>query len=240
VKTASNEIAIRAKEAAIGVPSETRQALRDGTNGFERILPGPDRMYPDTDLPPRRITREHLGRIRAGLPKPVWEVEERYRSLRVAPEDVTPLALSSFSTLFDQAVAEWRVPPPLAAMVIMQYPKRVARKLRRRVEFRREDLAAVLKAHADGLLAREGILPALEAAAHGTPFDSAALPPRAGTAEFDAMLRESVARVNGMKLHNPERFPRVLMGHLMQKLRGRMEGKAVVERLDRMTEEAWR
>ncbi len=54
--TAVNEIIIRAKEAAIGIPSETRQALRDGTNGFERILPGADRMYPDTDLPPQSVT----------------------------------------------------------------------------------------------------------------------------------------------------------------------------------------
>ena len=55
VQTAVNEIIIRAKEATIGIPSETRQALSDGTNGFERILPGADRMYPDTDLPPKKI-----------------------------------------------------------------------------------------------------------------------------------------------------------------------------------------
>ena len=51
--TGAKEVIIRAKEATIGIPEETRQALRDGTNGFERILPGPQRMYPDTDLPPK-------------------------------------------------------------------------------------------------------------------------------------------------------------------------------------------
>ncbi len=60
VKTAVNEIIIRAKEATIGIPSETRQAMSDGTNGFERILPGADRMYPDTDLPPKKITKERI------------------------------------------------------------------------------------------------------------------------------------------------------------------------------------
>jgi glutamyl-tRNA(Gln) amidotransferase subunit E len=39
--TAAKEIIIRAHEATIGIPSETRQALSDGTNGFERILPRP-------------------------------------------------------------------------------------------------------------------------------------------------------------------------------------------------------
>ena len=57
VETAAREIVIRAQDATRGVPSETRQALDDGTDGFERILPGADRMYPDTDLPPIRIDR---------------------------------------------------------------------------------------------------------------------------------------------------------------------------------------
>jgi glutamyl-tRNA(Gln) amidotransferase subunit E len=50
-KTGAQEIIIRAREATVGVPSETRQALRDGRTA--RAHPaGPDRMYPDTDLPP--------------------------------------------------------------------------------------------------------------------------------------------------------------------------------------------
>jgi len=52
VITAMNEIVIRAEEAFDGVPNETRQRLKDNTTSFERILPGPDRMYPDTDSPP--------------------------------------------------------------------------------------------------------------------------------------------------------------------------------------------
>ena len=44
-----------------GVPKETRQALAGGYTTFERILPGPDRMYPDTDSPPTRITAERVA-----------------------------------------------------------------------------------------------------------------------------------------------------------------------------------
>jgi glutamyl-tRNA(Gln) amidotransferase subunit E len=53
--TAAREVLIRAQDALVGVPSETRQAMPDGTTGFERILPGADRMYPDTDTPPMPI-----------------------------------------------------------------------------------------------------------------------------------------------------------------------------------------
>ena len=46
-----------------GVPPETRQPFADGSTFFERILPGPDRMYPDTDSPPQRIVRERVDAV---------------------------------------------------------------------------------------------------------------------------------------------------------------------------------
>ena len=46
--------ALRYADATQGVPHETRQPFADGSTQFERILPGPDRMYPDTDSPPQR------------------------------------------------------------------------------------------------------------------------------------------------------------------------------------------
>lgn len=73
VETATAEILIRAREATIGVPEETRQFLVDGTNGFERILPGASRMYPDTDLPPEVLTSERLNKIRDSLVLAPWE-----------------------------------------------------------------------------------------------------------------------------------------------------------------------
>lgn len=76
--TAQEEIRLRYAEALDGVPSETRQPFADGSTDFERILPGPDRMYPDTDSPPTRVTRERVEGLRAGLPERPWEREARY------------------------------------------------------------------------------------------------------------------------------------------------------------------
>jgi glutamyl-tRNA(Gln) amidotransferase subunit E len=73
VETAVSEVAIRAREATEGIPQETRQALQDGTNGFERILPGADRMYPDTDLPPIPLADDRVQAIRSSLPHTHWE-----------------------------------------------------------------------------------------------------------------------------------------------------------------------
>ncbi len=72
VETAAKEILIRARDAVEGVPEETRQSLPDGTNGFERILPGASRMYPDTDLPPVVLTRDRVATLGADLPDTPW------------------------------------------------------------------------------------------------------------------------------------------------------------------------
>jgi glutamyl-tRNA(Gln) amidotransferase subunit E len=86
-QSACNEVTIRAREAAEGVPRETRQALRDDTTGFERILPGPERMYPDTDLPPVAVKPASVERAKRTVPEPPWDRELRYSPLKL-PSDI--------------------------------------------------------------------------------------------------------------------------------------------------------
>jgi glutamyl-tRNA(Gln) amidotransferase subunit E len=99
-ETAAREIVIRAREALDGVPGETRQALDDGTTGFERILPGADRMYPDTDLPPLGIPDERLERIYAGLPERPWERRSRLEQLGVGRDLAARLSIHPAYDLF--------------------------------------------------------------------------------------------------------------------------------------------
>ena len=76
--TAADEIRLRYVDALDGVPNETRQPKADGSTDFERILPGPDRMYPDTDSPPQALTRSRVQGLQDTLPEPPWERERRY------------------------------------------------------------------------------------------------------------------------------------------------------------------
>lgn len=100
--TACNEIRDRLLEAMDGVPHETRQHLRDGLTDFERILPGADRMYPDTDHPPLRIDRERVEKIKLRLPEKTAEVEKRFHSYGLPHDCIERLALSPYKTLIDQ------------------------------------------------------------------------------------------------------------------------------------------
>ncbi|MCP4895826.1 MAG: Glu-tRNA(Gln) amidotransferase subunit GatE [bacterium] len=81
--TAVQEIRLRYIDALDGVPNETRQPMEDGSTDFERILPGPDRMYPDTDSPPQAIARDRVERLQATLPAPPWQREATYSAVGI-------------------------------------------------------------------------------------------------------------------------------------------------------------
>ena len=227
----ASEIAVRAKEATLGVPSETRQALRDGTNGFERILPGPDRMYPDTDLPPRRITREHLKDISAKVPRPFYENIRWYNELGIPNDVKDPLSISPYSALFESAVKRWNVQPTLASVALIQFPKRIARALGRCVTFPAHSMKELLLALKDHTLTREGILPALREIASGREFTRDSLPPLCSEEEFVEALNKSLSVISRTKIRRPEKKSEVLMGLIMNDLRGRIEGHVVATRI---------
>ncbi len=86
VKTGLETIQERCRLAFDGVPNETRKSLPDGTNIFERVLPGPDRMYPDTDSAPISINEDQIERIRKNLPAEVHQQLEQLKEWK-APED---------------------------------------------------------------------------------------------------------------------------------------------------------
>jgi Glu-tRNA(Gln) amidotransferase subunit E-like FAD-binding protein len=104
--TAVEEVRLRYADATQGVPNETRQPFPDGSTDFERILPGPDRMYPDTDSPPTRVTRERVQRLTVGLPERPWQREARYRAAGVPVGTIHYLIRRGGAALVDRVVAE--------------------------------------------------------------------------------------------------------------------------------------
>jgi len=63
IKTALETIEERCLMAFEGVPNETRKGFEDGTTIFERVLPGADRMYPDTDSAPIPLEDAYITEV---------------------------------------------------------------------------------------------------------------------------------------------------------------------------------
>jgi glutamyl-tRNA(Gln) amidotransferase subunit E len=86
MSTALETVDERIRLALEGVPLETRKSFADGTTMFERVLPGRDRMYPDTDSQPLPVTSEMLERLAKNQPK---EIALRFLQMKEwdLPED---------------------------------------------------------------------------------------------------------------------------------------------------------
>jgi glutamyl-tRNA(Gln) amidotransferase subunit E len=225
--TGANEVVIRAREAAVGIPSETRQALGDGTNGFERILPGADRMYPDTDLPPRRITEERLERIRATLPSDYWSRESAYRAQGVPEDLVRPLSVSPHAGLFEELTGSSGVSPVFASVVIIRMAKELRRAGHATGALNGEVLRRVLIAHASGRLAKEGVVHVLKAACKAGRLDDQFIPVPCTEAEARTAVTTALAGLEGEEVRQPHRRRDLVMGRVMPELRGRMDGARV-------------
>jgi glutamyl-tRNA(Gln) amidotransferase subunit E len=109
--TAMNEIEIRAGEAFDGVPNETRQHLKDYTTTFERILPGPDRMYPDTDSPPVAIKACTINEYEKTLPDKAYMLEDKWEKLGADPSIAKLAVVSNFRRLFDNIIGRQIIEP---------------------------------------------------------------------------------------------------------------------------------
>ncbi len=99
IKTALETIEERCRLAFQGVPNETRKGLADGRTIFERVLPGPDRMYPDTDSAPIPVEDDLIERVRSGLPPEIHYRLGQFKAWGV-PED-------TFAFLLKYNLAPW-------------------------------------------------------------------------------------------------------------------------------------
>lgn len=105
-ETAATEVVLRADQAFRGVPSETRQPHPDGTTGFERILPGPERMYPDTDTPQLPIPDAWVTEIDSKRWELPWQRSDRYEETGLTSAVAHRLAVAPWADLFDELAPE--------------------------------------------------------------------------------------------------------------------------------------
>jgi glutamyl-tRNA(Gln) amidotransferase subunit E len=118
VKTGLETIEERCRLAFQGVPNETRKGLPDGTTLFERVLPGPDRMYPDTDSAPIPVEEELIERVRSGVPTDVHRRFAQFREWKVPADIFAFLLKGNLVPLIERIHADFGVEPRFVAAVL--------------------------------------------------------------------------------------------------------------------------
>jgi glutamyl-tRNA(Gln) amidotransferase subunit E len=245
VRTAAEEIRLRFADATLGVPKETRQSLAGGYTTFERILPGPDRMYPDTDSPPTRVTKERVAGIRSQLKPTPWARIERYGSWRVPEETSRFLIRRGGAEIVDAVVASTGVDGLVAAIQIGQRAKALKRAGIPVERLGAAEWVQVFDLYTGGRIAREAIpVIATRMAKDNLSAEAAAAVEGIALVGRETWQAEAkhVAQDGHIRWRTDQRGAklRYLAGRAMDRLKGKAPAKEVAAWLNEQLEEAGR
>lgn len=230
VRRALTAVYERAISALSGVPSETRRSNEDGTTSYMRPLPGPSRMYPETDVPPVVITTKMLSEAIRRIPPLPSEKLEQFKSMGLTEHMAAQMLRSPASQLFEEAVAEGADAVSAASILLNTLPF-----LRREGvnidNIPEENLKELLVSFGRSGLPRELVEDVLRIMSSGkTPQDAyRELSERlVGEAELRSFIKELLeSKPDLVKSRGPEQAHKALMGVVMSRYRGRVSGNLV-------------
>jgi len=109
----------RIKDAKNGPPAETRAAIPNGETVFLRPRPGASRMYPETDIPTIKITKEELECAKSKIPKSwdesLLEIQDKYKINMQLSEQIFD---SEYFDLFEKICVDSENSPNFVASVL--------------------------------------------------------------------------------------------------------------------------
>jgi glutamyl-tRNA(Gln) amidotransferase subunit E len=237
-ESALRRVVSRARAAVEGIPGETRDPLPDGRTRYSRPLAGRDRMYPETDVPPVRLTPERRERLRRTLPERPEALRHRLeREHGLSPEVVRQIVYSEEEPVFEELTSRGRPAALVVRLLLQDLPALPTDSAPSLFQPPVDVLDDLLSAVETGRFAKEGIPTVLGALVRGAPTLEAAIE-RAGLSGFspsdleaivDRVVRANLemVRARGDAAFSP------LMGDVMREVRGRRDGLEVAEALRR-------
>lgn len=130
IHTALESIEERCKLAFIGVPNETRKSFANGTTMFERVLPGADRMYPDTDSAPISISQELINMAGSNLPIDVKEQIAMLKNWNIPADTFFYLLRYNLVPLIQRICNDFKIEPRFVATLLAHKLKFLQGKLK--------------------------------------------------------------------------------------------------------------
>ena len=144
IPTALETIEERCRMAFEGVPNETRKSFPDGTTIFERVLPGADRMYPDTDSPPIPLLDEDIDRLGQNLPTETIDAYHTMKKWGIPEDTYTYIFRNNLFPLIKCMVEEQGEDPVFVGTLFGHRMKFVEGHYRRAPGFRYHRVADIL------------------------------------------------------------------------------------------------
>jgi Glu-tRNA(Gln) amidotransferase subunit E-like FAD-binding protein len=199
---------------------EVRAVKEDFTSAFLRPMPGADRMYPETDVPIIAVdTQVSAGRT---LDEREQELMQSYGIQKEWAKEILRRCIT-----FDKHVHAYKnIPPAFIAETLVVTPKEI--KARFKLDINPEDhLAAIFPLLDAGKIPKGAVFELLVEIAQGKTPDFSKYQSLSDT-ELEKTIIDVIK-------NNPGVSPQGIMGLVMAKVRGKADGKKVMELLKRQT-----
>ncbi len=223
-----NEIERQKKLSDEGKPTkmEVRNALPNGTTEFMRPLPGSARMYPETDLPLLKISRNFINEAKKTLPALKSSIESELKQKGLNPEMIKLLFKQNKLEEFKELSVVMNN-PQLIAKILLIYPREIAshRNLSSKKinEILNSDvLIFVLEKLKEGKISESQVKDVLEKIVSGIDLEEAV--------KFEKVDLEDVESfiINLLK-NKPGLSEKAYMGLVMKEFHGKIDGKTANE-----------
>lgn len=234
-KTALNAIIQRAREAIISVPEETRAANDDGTTRYSRPMPGPARMYPETDIRPIQITEEYINKVKEKLPEPPEERIKRYvkmygLNLKLAED----LIDSEREEIFEKIIRGLKVNATLVASTLTYTMNMLKNEGLPIDNIPQDAIIELFRCIANGEMAKEAIPEVLRELSQKPDLNMREVIRKLGKEsigikELEGIIVEEMEKISEIIEEKGMGAMGLLMGRVMSIVRGRIDGKIVNE-----------
>ena len=230
---ALNAVIDRIKKALHGVPKETRGANPDGTTKYLRPQPGAARMYPETDVPPVRVTEELMMEAeKIQPPTPDEMLSELVNRHGLSNELANQLIRDPHITTYLDLVAELpNVQPQLIASTILIHLKNLRSEGLNVNNVGVEDLKQLLSMVGNGVIAKEAIPEVLKIYLKSEGKESIQEVIKEFRSitqdELEEIVKETLEELRHEVLRRGGKAFSFIMGKVMAKVRGRADGELV-------------
>jgi glutamyl-tRNA(Gln) amidotransferase subunit E len=220
---ASRAVLERAEHCLTGVPKETRVADGEGSK-YTRPLPGSNRMYPETDVPPVRITKKMLS---IKIPKTLDEIEKGLAK-KLSKDMARQIVRSPYYDLFEEFSSKTKTDPVIVANMILSYYRELGREGYDTGKLKNEDVLSVLKMIEKNIIDKKALYDSLLLLLQGKS-------PKDVENKFKLMTEVELEKLVSFAVkNNPGKKKDALMGIIMHQARGKASGKQVANMLKRM------
>ncbi|MFH1917900.1 MAG: Glu-tRNA(Gln) amidotransferase subunit GatE [Nanoarchaeota archaeon] len=208
------------------VGMEVRNVLPDATTIFMRPLPGSARMYPETDLPLLKISRNLINEVKNDLPKLRKEVERELEKKGLSHEMIKLLFQQNKFDEFKELL-EIVSNPQLVAKILLVFPREIASKEKISVEkveeiLHKDILTHVLENLKKKKISESQIKHVLERIVNGENYNKAV-----------KFRKESIhgveEKIMNLIKDKPGLSEKAYMGLVMKEFRGKIDGKVLME-----------